>query len=216
MPRRFPARSEKEKSMKNYRTAAWTTILALLTWLPTAHGAPSPRGIPQENSSIVVDGRQFFSEIPIQENAPLLCHGDCVVQGVDFQIVAHDKTEFSLARAENGWTLTIRAGRIDYALRENALLTFECPGGPYRCEEIIPAYAGGVVRGTVAVTSDGTVFTGSSGQLLLAGPAGLQFVRGTAGGVLPPLPAAAIGVPAAVVGTAVGLTVEGKEGKSPK
>ncbi|MHC1729939.1 MAG: hypothetical protein AB9866_28730 [Syntrophobacteraceae bacterium] len=210
--------------MKKRHLFTWTVFIVMLHFLlfffhsPLVHGAQSARIIPHGNSKILIDGQEFLSEMPLPEGSSLVCRGTCLIQGPDFQLAAHNNAEFSLVQTETGWTLTIKSGRIDFSLQQSANLTIVGPDGTYHAQKVVPASAGGQVKGSITVSGQTTKFAVTEGKLHLAGAAGALLIEPAAGGFGgTAATATAIGLPVAGAGVAAGLGMSGddKQGKSP-
>ncbi|MFZ2447276.1 MAG: hypothetical protein WAW37_13035 [Syntrophobacteraceae bacterium] len=200
--------------MRLKRFIVWILAICFFVGPGGSLAAQSVRVIPKGALSVFQDGKeigQFTSEIPLPDGQ-MACRGTCVVHGPNFQLVAHNKAEFSLVQRDKSWVLNVKSGRVDFALREGVDLIFECPDGVYNLAKVVPSKSHGLTRGSVAVNSAGTVFTGSEGEFQVAGagelrtitPGSISGLSGTAA------QAAVIGVPI------LGLAGLGALGLSPK
>jgi hypothetical protein len=181
--------------------------------------------------SVVENGKtvsEFQSEVPLPLRSSLVCSGECLVQGEKFQLLAHDKAEFSLAQNGKVWILTVKSGTIEFSLREDAKLAFLTPKDKYEVIKAIPANE--LARGRVVVTATGTEFataagvlylTSASGMLYLASPDGFRPIQPAAGAevayppILPEIPSWAlpVGAVAAVGGVVTGVTLTTQSSK---
>jgi hypothetical protein len=105
----------------------------------------------------------------------LACSGECLVQGEKFQLLAHDKAQFSLAKNGKVWVLTVKSGTVEFSISEGAKLAFVTPKGKYEVTKAIPA--NGLVIGRVDVTAAGTEFATAAGVLSLASADGVQVIK---------------------------------------
>jgi hypothetical protein len=109
----------------------------------------------------------------------LVCSGECLVQGDKFQLLAHDKAEFSLAKSNNEWVLTVKSGAVEFSMRTEARLAFVTPKDTY---EVTKAIAhNGWVRGRVDVTAAGVRLATADGVLYLASSSGVLYVTSADG-----------------------------------
>ncbi len=207
--------------MKKIPLIAWTVFFTLCTTflpaLPQVQAEQSARIIPHANSKAVIDGQEFASEMPLPEGSPIVCHGTCLVQGPDFQLAAHNNAEFSLVQTEGGWTLTVKSGRVDFALQEGSKLTFVGPDGTFHAQKIAPATSGGLVKGSITVKGATSKFAVTQGKLELAG-SGLLLIEpasGGSGGTAATTTTIGLPVAGAGLGAALGLSSYDKPGKSP-
>ncbi len=185
-------------------------------------GEQSVRVIPKGALSVVENGKpvgEFQSEVPVPLGASLVCSGECLVQGEKFQLLAHDKAEFSLVKNDKEWVLTVKSGTVEFSMREDAKLAFVTPKDKYEVTKAIPA--NGLVRGRVEVTATGTEFSTASGVLYLASAEGIHvFQPGADANVayppdLPEIPAwgFAGGAVAVVSGVVAGTVLTTQSGK---
>jgi len=158
-------------------------MAALLVGQPMlVMGASSARLIPTGNVSVLADGKpgtQFRSEVPLPEGLLLASNGNCLVQTHGLQLVVHDKAVFSLTEGESRWDLTVKNGRVDFAMRPEAKpMAFYTPHDLIQTEQATaPAGTSGVVRGFVTVTEQGTELTLQEGSLQVASSQGSQVVE---------------------------------------
>ncbi len=113
--------------------------------------------------------------MPLPQGASLVCSGECLVLGDRFQLLAHDKAKFSLAKNDKVWVLTVKSGTVEFAMSEDAKLAFVTPKGKYEVTKATPA--NGLVIGRVDVTATGTEFSTASGVLKLASADGVQVIK---------------------------------------
>lgn len=157
-------------------------LAALIAGLPALCGAQSARVIPKGTLSVFENGKlagEFQSETPLPEGSSLVCSGECLVQGEKFQLLAHDKAEFSLAKSNNEWVLTVKSGAVEFSMRREARLAFVTPKDTY---EVTKAIAhNGWVRGRVDVTAAGVRLATADGVLYLASSSGVLYVTSADG-----------------------------------
>jgi hypothetical protein len=189
-------------------------LVSLLIAYPTLAGmSSSAQLIPSRKVSLLSEGketRQFQTQMPMPQGVMLLCNGSCLVQMQSLQLVAQDKAVFGLIEANESWDLTIKNGRIDFAIRpESKPMTFHTPGDLLQVERVIlPAGSNGLVRGYISVTEQKTELVAEEGALQIAGTDGSQLVQPgspivLAQGTLPPNPSPGREVaPGTVAGTA--------------
>ena len=179
--------------MGKNQLATWVLLVAFIAGLPAVCGAQSARVIPKGTLSIVENGKpagEFQSEVPAPQGSSLVCSGECLVQGEKFQLLAHDKAEFCLAKSDKEWVLTVKSGTVEFSMGEDAKLAFVTPKDKYEVRKASPAK--GLVRGRVDVTATGTEFSTAAGVLNLTSADGVQVIQ-------PPAdadPAAPVAIPA--------------------
>ncbi len=200
-------------------------LVAVMIGQPlAAFAGSSPRMIPGEKVSILADGKevnQFRSEMPVPQGTMMACSGSCIIQSQDLQLVARDKAVFALTEERSQWDLTVKTGRVDFAMRSEAKpVSFNTPHDTIRTEQVIvPASSEGLVRGFVSVTDKGTELSVQEGALQVVNQNGSQLVQPghsilLAQAVIPasPAPAATAGGAGAAgftTGQIVGLGVMG-------
>lgn len=153
-------------------------LVAFIAGLPALCGAQSARVIPKGTLSVFENGKpvgEFQSELPLPQGASLVCSGECLVQGEKFQLLAHDKAQFSLAKNGKVWVLTVKSGTVEFSMSEDAKLAFVTPKGKYEVTKAIPVK--GLVTGRVDVTAAGTEFATAVGVLYLASVDGAQVIK---------------------------------------
>lgn len=156
----------------------WVALVAFIAGVPALCGAESVRVIPKGTLSVIENGKpvgEFKSEVPLPQGSSLVCSGECLVQGEKFQLVAHDKTHFSLAKKDKEWVLTVKSGTVEFSMGEDTKLAFVTPKDTYKVTKAIPAK--GLVRGRVDVTATGTEFATAAGVLHLASADGIQVIQ---------------------------------------
>ena len=172
--------------MKKNQLVTCCVLVAFIAGLPALCGAQSARVIPKGTLSVVENGKtvsEFHSEVPLPQGASLVCSGECLVQGEKFQLLAHDKTQFSLAKKGKVWVLTVKSGTVEFTMSEDAKLVFVTPKGRYEVAKVIPAK--GLVTGRVNVSAAGTEFATAAGVLFLASAGGVQVIKPAGMPILP-------------------------------
>ena len=167
--------------MKKNQLVTCCVLVAFIAGLPLVCGAQSARVIPKGTLSVVENGKtvgEFQSEVPLPQGASLVCSGECLVQGENFQLLAHDKTQFSLAKKGKVWVLTVKSGTVEFSMSEDAKLAFVTPKGRYEVTKAIPDK--GLVRGCVDVSAAGTKFATAAGVLYLASAEGVLELQPSA------------------------------------
>ncbi len=163
--------------MRKIQLAAWVILVALAGGWPADCAAQSARAIPKGTLSISENGMaagEFQSEVPVPRGASLACSGDCLVQGEKFQLIARDKTRFSLAQDGNEWVLTVTSGTVEFSMSKDAKLAFVTPNDKYKVKKAITV--NGLAKGRVNVTPAGAEFTTSSGEIHLASADGVRTI----------------------------------------
>ena len=164
--------------MGKNQLATWVLFVAFIAGLPAVCGAQSVRVIPKGTLSIVENGKpagEFQSEVPVPQGSSLVCSGECLVQGEKFQLLAHDKAEFSLTKSDKKWVLTVKSGTVEFSIGEDANLAFVTPKDKYEVSKASPAK--GLVRGRLDVTATGTEFSTATGVQNLASVDGVQVIQ---------------------------------------
>ncbi len=172
--------------MKKNKLVTCCVLVVFIAGLPAVCGAQSARVIPKGTLSVVENGKtvgEFQSEVPLPQGSSLVCHGGCLVQGDRFQLFAHDKTEFSLAKSDKEWVLTVKSGTVEFSMGKEAKLAFVTPKGKYQVTKKTPA--NGLIIGRVDVTAAGTEFATSAGVLYLASADGVQVIKPVADADVP-------------------------------
>jgi hypothetical protein len=146
------------------------------------HAGAPVRLIPSGNVSVLSDGKEvntFQSEVPMPQGSLLLCNGTCLVQTQNLQLVAQDKAVFALADGKDGWDLTIKSGRIDFAMPAKAKpISFHTPQDVFKADRVVmPAETEVVARGHVSVTDAGTELAMESGSVQVASADGTQVIQ---------------------------------------
>ncbi len=168
--------------MNKNQLVTWFALAAFIAGVPALCGAQSARVIPKGTLSVVQDGKTlgvFQSEVPLPQGASLVCNGECLVQGDKFQLVAHNKAEFSLVKNDKEWVLTVKSGTVEFSMREDAKLAFVTPKDKYEVRKAV--LANGLVRGRVDVTATGTEFSTAAGVLYLTSAAGVLYLASADG-----------------------------------
>ncbi len=147
-----------------------------------AFAGSSPRLIPNGAVSVLADGKevdQFRSEMPMPQGTMMACSGSCIIQSQSLQLVARDKAVFALTEESSRWDLTVKTGRVDFAMRSEAKpVSFNTPHDTIRTKQVIvPASSGGLVRGFVSVTEKGTELSVQEGALQVVDHRGTQLVQ---------------------------------------
>lgn len=147
-----------------------------------AVAGPGARLIPNGNVSLLKDGNevtQFKSEMPLPDGLLMVSKGSCVVQSSGLQFVAQDQAVFGLSESFDRWNVTIKSGRVDFAMRGDAkLVTFNTPHDTIRTDSfIVPASSDGLVKGYILVSDAGTELRMDDGGLQLATAEGAQTVQ---------------------------------------
>lgn len=169
--------------MKGFGRFLVLLLAALLVAQPMLAVAGSPvRIIPTGNVSVLDNGKEvnrFKSEMPLPEGTLMVCNGNCLVQSRNLQLVAQDQAVFALAEAKDRWDLTVKDGRIDFAMGADAKsVAFHTPQDLVRTERVIvPASGNGLVRGYVQVSDQGTQLSVQEGTLQVSGNKGVQTIE---------------------------------------
>jgi hypothetical protein len=165
--------------MKIARTVAVWVLVGLLV-LPAGAWAGAVMR-PNGTMSVLENGREvrrIQSEMPVPDGLQLLCNGRCLVQMEGVQMVAHDQAVFAVSEGADRWDVTVKSGRLDFAMRSDAdLVTFRTPHDMIRFEEaIFSADTGSMVRGSLIVTEKETRLALHEGTLKVASRNGSQVL----------------------------------------
>lgn len=158
-------------------------LVAALVAQPMVAMAGSPnRLVPTGNVSVLANGKEvnrFKSEMPLPEGLLMACSGSCLVQTQGLQLVAQDQAVFALTDGEKNYDMTVKSGRVDFAIRAEAKpVAFHTPQDLIRAEQaIVPAGTNGLVRGYVTVSDTGTELNVQEGALQVVSQNGTQTVK---------------------------------------
>jgi len=166
------------------RKAKWRQVFAMALvalWLMPSVTYGGMKIVPQGSVSILKGDREvrrIQSEMPVPEGDFMICYGQCLMRTTGVQLVAGEKAVFAAAEAKDRVDVTVKSGRVDFALTEQAPnLAFRTPHDVIQVQEaIFQAASGGAVRGTVAVTEKGTLFQVHEGALRVATQTGTALV----------------------------------------
>lgn len=158
-------------------------LAALFVAQPMLALAASPaRLIPAGTVSVLENGKEvnrFKSEMPMPQGLTMAVNGKCIIQSQSLQLVAQDEAVFALTEAESRYDLTVKSGRVDFAMRSEAKpVSFHTPHDLIRAERaIVPAGGNGLVRGFITVTKDGTELSVQEGALQVVSSDGTQLIE---------------------------------------
>jgi len=158
-------------------------VALLAAWQPLYAAEQSAvRLIPLQQVTLLKDGKpaqQFRSEVPLPEGLMLASSGKCLLQTKGLQLTAYDKTIFAVRQADRQWDLSIKTGRIDFALRADTKpIAFRTPNQLVQTEPaLVPASTGGLIKGYVKVTADRTEFVVQQGALRVTTSEGTQLLQ---------------------------------------
>ncbi len=157
-------------------------LVACLAAQPILAGsATAARLIPTESASLIIDGQEmspFKSEMALPEGKLITCRGTCLVQARNMQLVPRDQSIFALSETSEHYELTVRSGRIDFAVgRDSKGLTFHVPNQTIQSEKtILSAAESGLVRGYVTATDQGAEIVVQEGALQVATAEGARTI----------------------------------------
>jgi len=188
-------------------------IAGLLVGLPalSTAGKPVVRMIPMGSVSLLSDGkevRQFKSEVPLPDGLLMVGEGQCVIQSNGLQLVVQKNAVFALEEQAKQWNLSIKQGRIDFAIRSDAKpVTFKTPHDVIQTQQAVAKVSSeGLVKGFVLVTEDETQLGLLEGTLRASGTGGSRIIEAGKG-----ISLAQASPPGAVGGGGAGATA-GAEG----
>ena len=166
--------------MKKLMALVVATLFVGLPTLSTA-GKPMVRMIPMGKVSLLSNGkevRQFKSEVPLPDGLLMVGEGQCVIQSSGLQLVVQKDAIFALEEQTNHWNLSIKQGRIDFALRADAKpVTFRTPHDVIQTQQAtVDANSDGLIKGFVLVTKDETQLGMLEGTLRASGSGGSRIV----------------------------------------
>lgn len=165
--------------MKVARTVVVWALVGLLV-LPAGAWAGAVMR-PNGTMSVLENGREvrrIQSEMPVPDGLQLLCNGRCLVQMEGVQMVAHDQAVFAVSEGADSWDVSVKSGRLDFAMRSDAdLVTFRTPHDVVRFEDaVFSADTGSMVRGSLIVTENETRLALHEGTLKVASRNGSQVL----------------------------------------
>lgn len=167
------------------RFCAMLTLLSVAALAPQpilAGAASSARMIPAGAVTVLKDGKpvsRFRSEMPLSEGSLLITSGNCVVQSQALQLLAYDKALFGLKQGNSQTDLTVKMGRVDFALRQNVKsISFHTPAETIRASITSGSLgADGLVRGSIVVSDKGTELSVQQGSLKVASSKGAHLAE---------------------------------------
>lgn len=169
--------------MKSHKVFMILMLVACMAAQPILAGsATAARLIPSESSSLIIDGQEMTSiksEMVLPEGKLITCRGSCLVQARNMQFVPQDQSIFALSETSEHYELTVRSGRVDFAVgRDSKGLTFHVPNQTIQSEKTpLSATESGVVRGYVTVTDQGAEIVVQEGALQVATADGARMVE---------------------------------------
>jgi hypothetical protein len=164
----------------------WLVLIVLVGLVAVqpipAFAGSSARLIPTGQVSLMSGDKevsQFRSEMPLPQGLLMVSSGNCLVQTQGLQLIAHDKAVFGLSEGGDRWNLTVKTGRVDFAMRSEVKpVTFQTPHDLIRTERvIISASSAGLVRGFIVVTENGTELSMEDGALQVVSGKGSELVK---------------------------------------
>lgn len=169
--------------MKGIPKMCIVALAALLAASPLpVMAGNSVRIIPAGSVRIMDNGKEvnsFKSEMPMPQGLMMAVNGKCIVQSQSLQLLAQDQAVFSLSEGESRYDLTVKSGRVDFAMRSEAKpVSFHTPHDLIRSEQaVVPAGDKGVVRGFITVSDKGTELSVQEGALQVVSSDGTQWVQ---------------------------------------
>ena len=169
--------------MKKMSKMCIVSLAALFVAQPMlATAGSSARLIPAGSVRVMDNGKEinnFKSEMPMPQGLTMAVNGKCIVQSQSLQLVAQDQAVFALNEAESRYDLTIKSGRVDFAMRPEAKpVSFHTPHDLIQSEQaIVPAGNAGLVRGFVTVSEEKTELSIQEGALQVMSSDGTQLVQ---------------------------------------
>ena len=139
----------------------------------------APMLVPQGSVKMVDSGIVVDKEMPAPAGMLMACTGQCYIEANGLQLMGSDKTVFAVHEEAELFSVMVREGRVDFALRADTKpVEFKTPfdtmtGKPY----LIPASTDSVVRGTLQVSDDKAVLTMTQGSLELTNSQGQKLVH---------------------------------------
>lgn len=123
--------------------------------------------------------QQFKSAMPLPQGLMLMSSGKSLLQANGLQLMAHDKAVFALQQGSKHWNLSIKSGRIDFALRPNAEpITFHTPNDLLQTRQaVVSASSNGLIKGYVEVAGGHTKLAVAQGALRVTSSHGSQVVQ---------------------------------------
>ncbi len=169
--------------MKRFVKLTGIAALILVFSIPAmGFAGGTARLIPIGKVSLLQNGRatqQIAAEMPLPQGVLMLCNGQCLIRAKGMQLAAGNKAVFGVAEGADNWEVTVKSGRVDFALRPDAkLVTFNTPHDTLRLEEVIVSAATNkMLRGSVMVTKAKTVFSVREGTVRVSTENGTQIVE---------------------------------------
>lgn len=171
----------REESMKKnfVRVVALTAVLSLATInMGFASGGSIGHGdISVYKNGVVVN--KLSGQNPVEDSMLMVCDGKCMVKSDGISVLAADQAQIAISNETDTFNLYVKEGSVDYVINNNARkIAFYTPEGSYTVAEVVfNADSGSVVKGTVAVASDGsTEISVTEGRMVFATADGMKAV----------------------------------------
>lgn len=162
--------------MIDFRKLTLLLTTALLVAQPLL---AAPRLFPQGSVKMLDSGIVVDQEMPAPAGMLMACTGQCYIEANGLQLMGSDKTVFAVHEEAERFSVLVREGSVDFALRADAKpVEFKTPfdnlsAKPY----LVPASTGSVVRGTLRVDGDKAVLSMTEGSLELANADGQKLIH---------------------------------------
>lgn len=162
--------------MFDFRKLALFLTTAMLVAQPLL---AAPRLVPQGSVKMLNSGVVVDKEMPAPAGMLMACTGQCYIEAHGLQLMGSDKTVFAVHEEAELFSVLVREGSVDFALRADAKpVEFKTPfdnltAKPY----LVPAGTDSVVRGRLQVDGDKAVLTMTEGSLELANAEGQRLIH---------------------------------------
>ncbi|XOF32896.1 MAG: hypothetical protein ACL93V_12875 [Candidatus Electrothrix sp. YB6] len=138
-------------------------MVALLT--AAAAGAQSMPIVAQGNISVYKNGKlatKFTGRNPVEEEALLICDGQCMLKSTGISLIGTDGAELSVKTDQEQFNLLLRQGKVDFVINDTVgKMGFYTPDGQYTVANLIfNAGTHSPVRGYMQVEENGSTQVG--------------------------------------------------------
>ncbi|XOF32897.1 MAG: hypothetical protein ACL93V_12880 [Candidatus Electrothrix sp. YB6] len=138
-------------------------MAALLT--AAAAGAQSMPIVAQGNISVYKNGKlatKFTGRNPVEEEALLICDGQCMLKSTGISLIGTDGAELSVKTDQEQFNLLLRQGKVDFVINDTVgKMGFYTPDGQYTVADLIfNAGTHSPVRGYMQVEENGSTQVG--------------------------------------------------------
>lgn len=129
-----------------------------------------------ENGSVI---SKLSGQNPVEDSTMMVCDGKCLVKSEGISLIANDKSQMAVSNETDIFNLYVKKGLVNYVINNNSRkIAFYTPEGSYTVAEVVfNADSGSVVKGNVAVASDGsTEISVTDGRMIFATADGMKAI----------------------------------------